>query len=249
MIKKILITFLTIAAASALMLSACSKKKDVLVIATDATWPPMEYVDENKQIVGFDIDFLNAVAKEGNFKIEFVNTAWDGIFGGLAAGKYDAICSSVTITEERKQTMDFSNPYVAIGQTIIVKKDVEGMDTLDKFVGKKVGAQIGTTGAMEIAKNKKINLKNYDEIGLAIEDLANGRIDAVVCDNPIAANYALLNPKYKNLLKIVGTPFTTEEYGVAVKKGNKKVVDMINAGLAKVKEKGIDKELEKKWLR
>jgi polar amino acid transport system substrate-binding protein len=84
---------------------------------------------------------------------------------------------------------------------------------------------------------------------LAIEDLAKGRIDAVVCDNPIAANYALLNPKYKEVLKIVGKPFTTEEYGVAVAKGNKEVLDLINAGISKVKEKGIDKELEKKWLR
>lgn len=251
MLKRVFLIFLTIAVASTFVFAGCSKEKAArkIVVATDATWPPMEYVDENKQIVGFDIDLLRAAAKEGNFEVEFVNTAWDGIFGGLAAGKYDAICSSVTITEDRKKTMDFTNPYVAIGQTIVVKKEVNGMDSLSQFEGKKVGAQIGTTGAMEIAKNKKIILKNYDEIGLAIEDLANGRIDAVVCDNPIAANYALLNPKYKTILKIVGTPFTTEEYGIAVNKGNKEVADMINAGLAKVKEKGIDKELEKKWLR
>lgn len=251
MLKKFFLIFMTIVVASTFAFTGCSKAKasKKIVVATDATWPPMEYVDENKQIVGFDIDLLSAAAKEGNFEVEFVNTAWDGIFGGLAAGKYDAICSSVTITDDRKKTMDFSNPYVSIGQTIVVKKEVEGMDSLDKFEGKKVGAQIGTTGAMEIAKNKKIILKNYDEIGLAIEDLANGRIDAVVCDNPIAANYALLNPKYKQILKIVGTPFTTEEYGIAVNKGNQEIVDMINAGLAKVKEKGIDKELEKKWLR
>ncbi len=238
--------------ACSFMLIACSKEKSSskkFVIATDATWPPMEYVDENKNIVGFDIDLLNAAAKEADFEVEFVNTAWDGIFAGLKAGKYDAVCSSVTITDERKKSMDFTNPYVSIGQTIIVKNDVTGMDKLSQFEGKKVGAQISTTGAMEVAKNKKIILKTYDEIGLAIEDLANGRIDAVVCDNPIAANYALLNPKYKNVLKIVGIPFTTEEYGVAVKKGNKEVVDLINKGLSKVKEKGTDKELEKKWLR
>lgn len=252
MIKRVFLVFLSFAVASTFILAGCSKEKNAskkIVVATDATWPPMEYVDENKQIVGFDIDLLKAAAKEGNFEVEFVNTAWDGIFGGLAAGKYDAICSSVTITEDRKKTMDFTNPYVAIGQTIVVKKELNGMDNLSQFEGKKVGAQIGTTGAMEIAKNKKIILKNYDEIGLAIEDLANGRIDAVVCDNPIAANYALLNAKYKTILKIVGTPFTTEEYGIAVNKGNKVVADMINAGLAKVKQKGIDKELEKKWLR
>lgn len=250
--KKGIILLLMLSIASFCVFTGCSKEQAAgkkIIVATDATWPPMEYVDENKNIVGFDIDLLSAAAKEGGFAVEFQNTAWDGIFAGLAANKYDAVCSSVTITDDRKKTMDFTNPYVSIGQTIVVKKELNGMEQLPQFEGKKVGAQIGTTGAIEIAKHKNITLKTYDEIGLAIEDLSKGRIDAVVCDNPIAANYALLNPKYKPVLKIVGTPFTTEEYGIAVRKGNKEVIDMINAGLAKIKAKGIDKELEKKWLR
>ncbi len=250
--KKGIILFIVSLISVSFFMVSCSKDKTAvknIVVATDATWPPMEYVDENKKIVGFDIDYLTAAAKEAGFEVEFQNTAWDGIFAGLAANKYDAVCSSVTITDERKKTMDFSIPYVSIGQTIVVKKELNGLEELSQFKGKKVGAQIGTTGAIEISKYKEITLKTYDEIGLAIEDLAKGRIDAVVCDNPIAANYALLNPKYKEVLKIVGKPFTTEEYGVAVAKGNKEVLDLINAGISKVKEKGIDKELEKKWLR
>ncbi len=252
MIRKGFLLSMVLALSVCCAVSGCSKesaKTKKLVIATDATWPPMESVDANKNIVGFDIDMLNAAAKEGGFQIEFINQAWDGIFAGLAAAKYDAVVSSVTITAERQKTMDFSVPYVNCGQIIVVKKELNGMDKLSQFEGKKVGAQIGTTGAIEIAKISKITLKNYDEIGLAIEDLAKGRIDAVVCDSPIAANYALQNPKYKPILKIVGHPFTTEEYGVAVTKGNKEVLDLINSGLKKVKEKGIDKELEKKWLR
>ena len=81
-----------------------------IVVATDATWPPMEMVDENKEIVGFDIDLMKAAAEAGGFTVEFQNTAWDGIWAGLAAGEYDAIMSSVTITEERKKTMDFPFP-------------------------------------------------------------------------------------------------------------------------------------------
>lgn len=145
--------------------------------------------------------------------------------------------------------MDFSVPYVNCGQILVVKKELNGVDKLAQFEGKKVGAQIGTTGAIEMKKNSKIIAKEYDEIGLAMEDLAKGRIDAVICDSPIAADFALQNPKYKTILKIVGQPFTTEEYGVAVTKGNKAVLDLINSGLNKVKEKGINKELEKKWLR
>jgi polar amino acid transport system substrate-binding protein len=252
MIKKGIILSMIAAISVLCIFSGCTKDKATdkkIVIATDATWPPMEYVDANKNIVGFDIDMLNAAAKEGGFEVEFKNQAWDGIFAGLAAGKYDAVVSSVTITEERKGTMDFSVPYVNAGQIIVVKKELTGLETLNQFEGKKVGAQIGTTGAIEIKKNPKITAKEYDELGLAMEDLAKGRIDAIVCDSPIAADFALQNPKYKTILKIVGQPFTTEEYGVAVTKGNKEILDLINNGLNKVKEKGIDKELEKKWLR
>jgi polar amino acid transport system substrate-binding protein len=101
---------------------------------------------------------------------------------------------------------------------------------------------------MEIQKVQGVTLKTYDELGLAIEDLVNGRIAGVVADTPIAADFVLQNKNYKGKLKIVGEPFTQEFYGIAVKKGNKKVLDLINAGLAKVKESGKIKELENKWI-
>jgi polar amino acid transport system substrate-binding protein len=211
----------------------------------------MEMVDTNKNIVGFDIDLMNAAAKAGGFTVEFKNTAWDGIFAGLDNAKYDAVMSSVTITDERKKTMDFSTPYINAGQILTVRAD-ETATTLADLKGKTVGAQIGTTGAFEIDKVKaanKITEKTYDEIGLAFEDLANGRIDGVIVDNPTAASYALQNDKYKGKLKTVGTPFTEEYYGVAVKKGNAKVLDLINAGLKKVMDAGGNKAIEDKWLK
>lgn len=217
--------------------------------ATDATWPPMEMVDENKNIVGFAIDYFNAAAKEAGFIIQFKNTAWDGIFAGIATGKYDAIISSVTITEERKKTMDFSEPYLNAGQILVVPKSTTSVVTLADLKGKNVGAQIGTTGAFEIKKVDGVTLKSYDEVGLAFEDMAAGRIDGVVCDTPVAANYALQKAEYKDNFKIVGKPFTEEYYGVAIQKGNKKLVDLFNKGIRAVKEKGIDKQLEEKWLR
>ena len=95
---------------------------------------------------------MNAAAKAGGFAVEFKNTAWDGIFAGLEAGKYDAVMSSVTITDERKQTMDFSVPYINAGQILVVRKELEGVELLEQLKGKTVGAQIGTTGAFEIEK-------------------------------------------------------------------------------------------------
>jgi polar amino acid transport system substrate-binding protein len=250
--KRLLIVVLLIVAAGGLLFAGGTKETGKIVIATDATWPPMEMVDENKQIVGFDIDLMNAAAKAGGFTVEFKNTAWDGIFAGLAAGKYDAVMSSVTITDERKKEMDFSIPYINAGQILVVRSDTEGVEVLTDLAGKTVGAQIGTTGAFEIDKVKEgsnITEKTYDEVGLAIEDLANGRIDGVVCDTPVAAQYALQNKDYKGKLKIVGKQFTEEYYGVAVKKGNTQVLDVINAGLQKVLDSGENKTIEAKWLR
>ena len=111
-----------------------------------------------------------------------------------------------------------------------------------------MGAQIGTTGALEVEKVKGVTLKTYDEIGLAFEDLVNGRIEGVVCDTPIAANYVLQNQTYKGKLKIVGQAFTEELYGVVVKKGNSKVLDTINAGLKKVLDSAEHQQLKSKWL-
>jgi polar amino acid transport system substrate-binding protein len=251
MLKRILSGFVLSLALFG-VISCGPKQPSKIVIATDATFPPMEMVDENKNIVGFDVDLMNAAAKAGGFAVEFKNTAWDGIFAGLEAGKYDAVMSSVTITDERKKTMDFSMPYINAGQILVVKSDVNGVEKLTDLKGKTVAAQIGTTGAFEIDKVKdaqKITEKTYDEIGLAFEDLVNGRVAGVVIDTPVAANYALQNPSYKGKLKIVGAPFTEEYYGVAVKKGNTKVLDVINAGLKKVLDAGDNKALEQKWLK
>lgn len=217
--------------------------------ATDATWPPMEMVDIDKNIVGFDIDFMKAVAREAGFEVVFKNTAWDGIFGGLDAGKYDAIISSVTITDERKKQYDFSEPYITIGQVLVVPKMAGNVKTLSDMKGKKVGAQIGTTGAFEVRKVNGVELKSYDEIGLAFEDMAAGRVKGVVCDEPTAANYALKRSEYKEKFQIVGEAFTKESYGIVVKKGNRALLDLLNKGIDAVKTKGIDGELKKKWMR
>ena len=230
---------------------SCSKKDDSeakkLIIASDCTWPPMEFVNSDKEMVGYDIDFINAVAAEAGIEIEIRNTAWDGIFAALANGECDAVISSVTITDDRKKTMDFSIPYINAGQVLIVPK-TSSDETLADLAGREVGAQIGTTGAIEIDSSDAV-LKTYDELGFAIEDLANGRIEGVVADTPIAADYVLQNDTYKGKLMIVGESFTDEFYGIAVKKGNSEVLDLLNKGVTAVQDKGIDKELEDKWLR
>ena len=233
---------------AAMTVTAFAAPKTIKV-ATDATWPPMEMVDANKKIVGYDIDFLNAVAKEAGIAVEFKNTAWDGIFAGLDSGQYDAIISSVTITNERKAKYDFTEPYTSIGQILVVPKTDKTSKVIADLKGKKVGAQIGTTGAMEVKKVAGVESKTYDEIGLAFEDMAAGRISAVVCDEPVAAHFALQKQEYKDKFKIVGKPFTKEGYGIVVKKGNKELVDLLNKGIKAVKAKKLDTKIHTKWVK
>jgi len=233
---------------AAMSMTAFAAPKSIKV-ATDATWPPMEMVDANKKIVGYDIDFMNAVAKEAGIAVEFKNTAWDGIFAGLDSGQYDAIISSVTITPERKAKYDFTEPYTSIGQILVVPKTDKISNKIADLKGKKIGAQIGTTGAFEVKKVAGVELKTYDEIGLAFEDMAAGRINAVVCDEPVAAHFALKKKEYNDKFKIVGKSFTKEGYGIVVKKGNKELVAQLNKGIAAVKKKKLDAKIHKQWVK
>jgi polar amino acid transport system substrate-binding protein len=220
-----------------------------IVVAHDATWPPMEFMNEKREIVGYSVDYIDAVAKEAGFTVEHRNVAWDGIFAGLAGKKYDVVSSSVTITDERAKVMDFSTPYYEVRQAVIVPKDSTARN-IDDLKGKKLGAQIGTTGYMAIKKAKGSTALTYDEIGLAMSALASGRLDGVVCDDPVATNYILENAEYAKKMKVafIIPADVPEYYGFAVAKGNKEVLDLLNKGIAVVKAKGIEEQLRKKWI-
>jgi polar amino acid transport system substrate-binding protein len=243
---------------SLVSVAACSNKEEssstpststtgqtVVQVATDATWPPFESINDQKQIEGFDIDLFNAIAAKENLKLEFINVGFDPLLAGMAQGTYDAAISSITITADRQKQMLFSNPYFAAGQIVVVQKSnttIKGKDTLTG----NVGAQIGTTGAIEIGKLSAVTSKTYDDISLAFQDLMNGQINAVVCDNPVAVQYVNAN---SSKLKIVGTTFTDESYGIAVANGKTDLLAKINAGLALVKAAGTIDELAAKWLK
>lgn len=220
-----------------------------IVVAHDATWPPMEFMDEKRNLVGYSVDYIDAIAKEAGFAVEHKNVAWDGIFAGLAGRKYDVVSSSVTITEERGKVMDFSIPYYEVRQALIVPKATD-VKSIEDMKGKKLGAQIGTTGYMAIKKTPGVTPLTFDEIGLAMAALSSGRLDGVVCDDPVASNYILENKEYAEKMKValVIPAEVPEYYGFAVARGNKEVLDLLNKGIAAVKEKGIEAELRKKWI-
>lgn len=248
--KRLMTVMLILGLIIAFTLVGCKKKEEPkIVIATDATWPPMEYVDESGELVGFDIDMLNALAEAGGFEIEIRNTAWDGIFAGLKNGAYDAVCSSVTITDERKAEMAFTEPYINAGQILIVKKSSTGMTTLDDMAGKRVGVQNGTTGDFALDAYPAVIRKAYDEVGFAVEDLMNGNLEGVVCDSIVASDFVLGNDAYKGQLMIVGEPFTDEFFGIAVQKDDAELLKKLNDSLAAIKKSGKLDELINTWLR
>lgn len=245
MLKRSIFTL----ALSLLAVSSAFAAERVVIVAHDATWPPMEYLDSNKKIVGYSVDYIDAVAKEAGFTVQHRNIAWDGIFAELASKKCDVISSSVTITSERKKAMDFSTPYYEVRQAVIVPKTTAIKSEAD-LQGKVLGAQISTTGYFAAQKVKNSKPKSYDEIGLAVEDLYNGRLDAVICDDPVAADFALKKAEYSEKLKIAFTIDSADQefYGFAVRKGDKATLDLLNKGIEAVKAKGIEKELTQKWM-
>ena len=219
------------------------------VFATDATWPPMEFVDEEGNIAGFDMELLDAIAQASGFQYKIKNTSWDGIFSGLAKGAYDAVISSVTITEGRLATMDFSMPYVNAGQILVVPIDYTGGEKLQNFGGKRVGVQRGTTGDFAVEAVPSVDRRAYIDVELAIEDMIIGNLEAVVCDTVTAISYVTAYEVFKGKLKVLGEPFTEEYFGIAVQKGNTELLALINDGLAAVVADGTQAQLTKKWLR
>jgi len=246
--KRTLLFVLVAVLALSLVAVACSSKPaaNKIRVATDATWPPFENVDDqSKQIVGFDIDLMNAIAEKEGLEVEYVNVAWDSLLAGTAQCQYDAAISAMTITEERKKNFSFTEPYFAAGQVVTVAADNEDIKSKDDLAGKVVGVQLGTTGDIEAQKIEGATVKNYDDVGLAFQDLLNGQIDAVIADNPLALGYVGENP---DKLKTVGEVFTDEYYGIAVCKTNTDLLAKLNDGLAKVKAEGLIDELTDKWL-
>lgn len=235
---------------SSLVLASCSSSPSPtttkIIVATDATWPPFESVNEQtKDIEGMDIDIFKAIAANQNLNVEFKNVAWDPLLAGMAQGMYDAAISSITITEDRKKDMLFSDPYFAAGQLVVVRKNnttITGKDTLKGSVA----VQLGTTGDIEVQKIQGATAKPYDDIGLAFQDLMNGQVDAVVCDNPVALLYV---GKNADKLKTAGNVFTNENYGIAVAKGKVDLLNKINAGLKSIKSQGVIDQAAAKWLK
>ncbi|WP_422481728.1 basic amino acid ABC transporter substrate-binding protein [Pleomorphochaeta sp. DL1XJH-081] len=246
--KKTLLVCATMLMFVSILFAGGAKESEGYVFGSDCTWPPLEFVDENGEIVGFEIDLIAAMSERSGIPMTVRNVAWDGIFAGLNNGAYDAVASGVTVLEERKATMDFTTPILEVTQSIIVNNSSTGISDEKDLSGKTVGVQIGTTGHFAVEKIPGVTVKAYDEIGLAVEDLLNQNLDAVVADSIIAADFVLANENYANKLNASGSlDGDVEQIAMAVKKGNTELLNIINENIAALEADGTIAALKDKW--
>lgn len=218
-------------------------------VGTGATYRPFEFETAQKELVGFDVDLMKEIAKAGGFEVEFINTPWDAIFAGLNNGDRDIIMSGITITEKRQQSIDFSRPYFLAHQLILTNADLK-ISSLKELKGKLiavVNASAGDVAASAEFGKASTNIRRFDNTPLALEELANGGVDAMIGDVGVLQWYVKQNPEKKfNQCRDPG--FAEQYFGIGIRKGNTKVLEDVNRGLEKTIESGAYNEVYRKWF-
>lgn len=244
--KKLIVTL----ALSALMSGAAYAADlggKLLKVGSDTTSPPMESVDTaSGQIVGFDVDVINAVCAKINCQAEFVTTGWDGIFAALDQGSFDLVASGVSITDERKKAMDFSDPYIVNSQAVLMRAADQGVSLADfNAHGKKLSAQANTTDAQVAEKVVgKENVVAYDSFSAAIIALKNKDVDGVVING---ANAAAYEREFAGELVVAIKDLESDPLGLVFRKGDENVA-AFNEGLKAIKDDGtMAKLVDKYW--
>ena len=224
------------------------KKNGKLILAT-GNYRPFEYHDEKtNKIIGYDIDVAEAVAKKIGVPLEVKELQFTGLIPTLQNGQADLVIAAMYITPARREVVDFAEPYMDTGMVVAVRKDDTTIKGPNDLNGKVVGVKTGATSekvAQELnEKGAKITIKSYKETVDYLLDLQNGRLDAAINDLLNQLEYNKANPN----VKIVGEPFTKAQLGIAVKKGDKELVDLVNTVLKELKQSGEADILYKKWL-
>lgn len=222
--------------------AGCGGADDTLVMGTNASFPPYEFVDDNNNIVGIDAEIAAAVAEKLGKELEIKDMEFDSLLTAVQGGSIDFALAGMTVTDERKLTVDFSDTYATGVQVIIVTNDSKIAAPAD-MAGKKIGVQAGTTGDIYCTDEfGQDNVKQYANGALAVAALKNGQVDCVVIDNEPAKNYVKANEG----LKIVDTEYAVEDYAAAISKDNTELKDDFNKALKELKEDGtIDKIINK----
>ena len=245
MTKRILA--LALAAVMVFALAACTAPTDeaTLTMGTNAAFPPYEFMDENNNVVGIDAEIAAAVAEKIGMKLEIKDMAFESLITAVSSGAVDIVLAGMTVTEERKESVNFTDSYATGVQVVIVTED-SAIATIDDLAGKKIGVQTGTTGDIYCAGDYGEDaVARYDNGALAVAALQNGQVDCVVIDNEPAKAFVEANEG----LKLLDTEYITEDYAAAIAKDNTELLDKVNAALAELKADGTLDEIIGKYIK
>lgn len=228
------------------------KNPGVLVVGSNLPYGVMEFFDENNKPIGFDVDVAQEIANRLKLKLEFNNYDWDVLLSKVKNGEIDLAISSITITPERQKEMLFSHSYFSGGQVIIVRSDDQDISGVSDLLNKKIAAQNDTTSYAEAKKYTAANLvypyASYNKTASGVEivnDLKNKKFDAIIVDYV----QALTLTKDDLSLKIVGVPFTKEDYGIASKISHPALINKINLILSDMENDGTMEKINTKWIK
>lgn len=233
-----------------LFLPVLATAKETIRFATEATYAPFESIDGNNNIVGFDIDLAKAICQKLKANCTFTHQSFDSLIPSLKMRRFDALIAGIDITPERQTQVDFTDTYYNNSATFITIKNK--INKISLLKGKKIGVQNGTTHQKYIMQqHKEMQAVPYDNYQTAILDLQNGRIDAVFGDTAVTTEW--LKTKGNENLAAIGEKVTDANYfgiglGIAVRKGNKVLLDKLNKALAQVKQEGSYDVIYQKWL-
>ncbi|WP_405099544.1 transporter substrate-binding domain-containing protein [Oceanobacillus sp. FSL H7-0719] len=223
--------------------------KDSYTVVSDNSFVPFEFVEDG-ELTGFDIDLIHAIAEEAGFEIEndkIETTNFDGIIAGLQTGQFEIAIAGMSITEDRKKVIDFSDPYYESGIAIGVLADNEDINGLEDLDGKTVATRLGTTSGAYLREHvpgAEVNeYEQMDQVYLAVE---NGSADAVMYDLPNIEYY--ISTSGEGNMKVVGDLYQAEDYGIGVTPGNEDLVAAINDALATLKDNGTYDDIYDKWF-
>ena len=242
--RHLLISALTAAATLATAPYALAQAGAPIKVGTDATFPPMEFV-ENGKSTGFDIELVEALGKAMGRPIEWIDIDFKGLVPGLVAKRYEMAVSAIYITDERKKVVDFTDSYYAGGLVVMVKADNKTINKLADLDGKKVSVQVGTKSVSYLTekfpKVQRVEVEKNQEM-FNLVDI--GRADAAVTGKPAAFQYI----RTRGGMKVLPEQITTEEYGMAVRKDMPELTAAVNKALEQLKADGGYKAIVEKWF-
>jgi len=226
--------------------SSDGELQESYVVVSDTSFVPFEFYEDG-EYVGFDIDLINAVAEEVGFEIEMETTNFDGIIPGLQTGSFDIAIAGISIREDRKESVDFSDPYYESGLSIGVHIDNDDIHDIDDLEGKTIATRLGSTSADYIEENiEDAEANQYEQLDQAYLAVENGSVDAILYDAPNVAYY--IQTQGEDSLKMVGDLYQAENYGIAISKGQEELVDAINDALSTLRDDGTYDEIYEKWF-